>query len=79
MIKSSKDDFQDRKASYLSIPIERLNTIPTIFGEKDIFKALALTPGVSNGNEGTVGLYVRGGTPDQNLILLDESPIRPIS
>jgi hypothetical protein len=75
VIKSTKDDFQTKQAGYLSIPIERLNTIPTIFGEKDIFKALALTPGVSNGNEGTVGLYVRGGTPDQNLILLDEAPI----
>lgn len=75
VVKSTKDDFQNKQAGYLSIPIERLNTIPTIFGEKDIFKALALTPGVSNGNEGTVGLYVRGGTPDQNLILLDEAPI----
>lgn len=75
VIKSTKDDFQNKQASYLSIPIERLNAIPTIFGEKDIFKALALMPGVSNGNEGTVGLYVRGGTPDQNLILLDEAPI----
>ncbi|MEZ4905990.1 MAG: carboxypeptidase-like regulatory domain-containing protein [Spirosomataceae bacterium] len=75
VVKSSKDDFQNRQVGYLSIPIERLNSIPTLFGEKDIFKALALTPGVSNGNEGTVGLYVRGGTPDQNLILLDEAPI----
>jgi len=75
VVKSAKENFQNKQAGYLSIPIERLNTIPTIFGEKDIFKALALTPGVSNGNEGTVGLYVRGGTPDQNLILLDEAPI----
>lgn len=75
VIKSTKDELQNKQAGYISIPIERLNTIPTIFGEKDIFKALALTPGISNGNEGTVGLYVRGSTPDQNLILLDEAPI----
>ena len=74
-IKPAKDDFMDRQVGFLSIPMERLNAIPTIFGEKDIFRALALTPGVSNGNEGTVGLFVRGGTPDQNLILLDEAPI----
>jgi TonB dependent receptor/CarboxypepD_reg-like domain/TonB-dependent Receptor Plug Domain len=75
VIKQKKENYQNREAGYLSIPIERLNTIPTIFGEKDIFKALALTPGVSMGNEGTTGLYVRGGTPDQNLILLDEAPV----
>ena len=74
-IKATKDDSQNQQIGYLSIPLERLNAIPTIFGEKDIFRALALTPGVSIGNEGTVGLFVRGGTPDQNLILLDEAPI----
>lgn len=75
IVKATKDDFQNNQVGYLSIPMARLNAIPTILGEKDIFKALALTPGVSNGNEGTAGLFVRGGTPDQNLILLDEAPI----
>ncbi len=41
------------------------------YGEKDIFRSLQLLPGVSGSNESSSGLYVRGGTPDQNLILLD--------
>ncbi len=40
-------------------------------GEKDIFRTFQLLPGVSGSNEGSAGLYVRGGTPDQNLILYD--------
>ncbi|MCK8524274.1 TonB-dependent receptor [Aquimarina sp. D1M17] len=46
---------------------------PAIFGEKDAVKTLQLLPGVKAGNEGSAGFYVRGGTPDQNLIILDES------
>lgn len=41
------------------------------FGEKDVFRSLQLLPGVSGSNESSSGLYVRGGTPDQNLILFD--------
>ena len=40
-------------------------------GEKDIFRALQLLPGISGTNESSSGLYIRGGTPDQNLVLLD--------
>lgn len=49
--------------------------IPVIMGEKDILKTLQLLPGVKSGGEGSVGLFVRGGGADQNLILLDEAPI----
>ena len=45
-------------------------TLPSI-GERDIFRSLQLLPGISGTNEGSSGLYVRGGTPDQNLVLLD--------
>ncbi|SOE21969.1 TonB-dependent Receptor Plug Domain [Spirosomataceae bacterium TFI 002] len=62
-----------------AIPIQRLKAIPVLFGEADILKALSLTPGVSIGNEGTAGILVRGGTPDQNLMLLDESPVYNVS
>lgn len=57
------------------IPMLRLRNIPLLFGESDIFKLLQLLPGVQAGNEGTTGLYVRGGGPDQNLILLDDVPV----
>ncbi|MBK6496905.1 MAG: Plug domain-containing protein [Saprospiraceae bacterium] len=44
-------------------------------GETDVLKALQLLPGVQSGGEGQAGLYVRGGSPDQNLILLDGVPV----
>ncbi|MCS7005065.1 MAG: TonB-dependent receptor [Cytophagales bacterium] len=49
--------------------------IPALFGEVDILKTLQLKPGVQSGNEGTTGLYVRGGSPDQNLFLLDGATV----
>lgn len=57
------------------LPVRELKTRPVLFGEPDIIKALMLTPGVKSGTEGTTGLYVRGGTPDQNLILLDGATV----
>lgn len=57
------------------IPMEQLNKIPPLLGEADPFKALALTPGISNGAEGTSDIYVRGGTPDQNLVLYDGAKV----
>ena len=59
----------------VSIPIENIKQIPAFLGESDVLKALQLMPGVQSGNEGTSGLYVRGGGPDQNLILLDGAPV----
>jgi hypothetical protein len=49
--------------------------IPTILGEHDLVKVLQLMPGIKMGKEGTSGMYVRGGTPGQNLILLDDVPV----
>lgn len=52
-----------------------IETIPVIFGEKDIVKTLQLTPGVKAAGEGNAGFYVRGGGADQNLVLIDEAPV----
>ena len=52
-----------------------IETIPVIFGEKDIIKTLQLTPGVKTAGEGNSGFYVRGGSADQNLVLLDEAVV----
>ncbi|REA60178.1 hypothetical protein DSL64_16020 [Dyadobacter luteus] len=71
----AKSNIAQSSAGYMNIPVNRLKAIPILFGEADIVKALALTPGVTTGNEGTTGLLVRGGTPDQNLILLDDAPV----
>ncbi len=63
------------KIGVVNLPLAQIRKVPSIGGEVDIIKALGLTPGVSNGTEGSAGLFVRGGTPDQNLILLDEAVV----
>lgn len=60
---------------YLQIPIQQIKSMPSLMGEADILKALSLTPGVSAGMDGSAGIYVRGGTPDQTLMLLDDVPV----
>lgn len=57
------------------IPIKTIKNMPVLLSEVDVIKAFQLMPGVQSGNEGSSGLYVRGGGPDQNLILLDGVPV----
>jgi hypothetical protein len=59
----------------LDIPVSLLSKAPSLAGEPDIIKALQLTPGVKRGTEGSIGMYVRGGGNDENLILLDGAPV----
>lgn len=66
---------QTTRMSTIDVPIDQIKKLPALFGEVDILKSLQLLPGVSGGSEGTAGLYVRGGSPDQNLILLDGVPV----
>ena len=73
--KRQDDIVQSPQMSQIEIPIKQIQTLPVIFGEADVMKTLQLMPGVQSGNEGTSGLYVRGGGPDQNLILLDGVPV----
>jgi outer membrane receptor for ferrienterochelin and colicin len=61
--------------SRIDIPIQQIKNVPALLGETDVLRALQLMPGVSGGGEGQSGLYVRGGGPDQNLILLDGVPV----
>lgn len=61
--------------SALDIPMTQIKNTPAILGEADILKTIQLIPGVQAGTEGFSGLYVRGGGPDQNLILLDGIPV----
>lgn len=61
--------------SAVEVPIELIKNIPTLLGENDLIKALQLLPGVQSGTEGSAGLYVRGGGPDENLLLLDGVPL----
>ena len=55
--------------------MQEIAKLPVIFGEKDILKTIQLLPGVKSAGEGNAGFFVRGGSADQNLILLDEAPV----
>jgi len=68
-------DLRSNGIGRIRISLPQLNAVPALLGEKDVLKALALTPGVSTGIEGTSGLLVRGGSPDQNLLLLDGATV----
>lgn len=59
----------------VELDMERAKTIPVVFGEVDIMKTIQLLPGVQSSGEGSTGFYVRGGGPDQNLVLLDEAVV----
>jgi len=65
--------------SRIEVPIEQIKKVPALMGEVDVLKTLQLLPGVQSGGEGQSGLYVRGGSPDQNLVLLDGVPIYNVS
>lgn len=58
----------------ITLPISQMKTLPVI-GEPDVLKVMQLMPGIQGGSEGRSGLYVRGGSPDQNLMLLDGASV----
>lgn len=64
---------ESAQMSQIDVPISQIKKIPTLLGEKDVLKVLQLMPGVQKGSEGQTGVYVRGGGPDQNLIILDDA------
>jgi len=59
----------------LDVPLNILKNTPALLGEADIMKTIQMLPGVQAGTEGSAGVYVRGGGPDENLILLDGIPL----
>lgn len=65
--------------SQMEVPVEMIKKLPALLGEVDVLKTLQLLPGVQSGGEGQTGLYVRGGSPDQNLVLLDGVPVYNVS
>ena len=71
---------ENENITQTTMGVEKINMkdiakLPVLFGEKDILKTIQLLPGVKSAGEGNSGFYVRGGTSDQNLILLDEAPV----
>ncbi|MCX6181590.1 MAG: TonB-dependent receptor [Bacteroidetes bacterium] len=76
--KIKRNDAEKASASTMSqlkIDPKKLNSLPSFAGEADPLKVLQLMPGVQRGQEGTNGMFIRGGTVDQNLILLDDAPV----
>lgn len=74
VVTGEKNIVERTQTSMIDIPIEQIKTIPALLGEVDVLKAIQLLPGVQS-SEGSSGFYVRGGGPDQNLILLDGVPV----
>lgn len=73
--KGPQQTVQSTQMSTVELPILKAKQLPVLLGEVDPIKSLQLMPGVQSGTEGSTGLYVRGGGPDQNLILLDGVPV----
>ncbi|MFO8001413.1 MAG: TonB-dependent receptor [Marinilabilia sp.] len=57
------------------VSMEQILDAPSLFGETDLMRGIQMLPGIQSGTEGFSGLYVRGGGPDQNLVLLDDVPV----
>lgn len=72
---TAEDNVKSTKIGQLELDIEEIKTLPAFMGEVDIIKSIQLLPGVSSVSEGGQGFYVRGGGPDQNLVLLDEAVV----
>jgi len=81
VIQAEHSDQVDQKIqmSQVTVPIDQIKKVPALLGEVDVLKVLQLLPGVQGGGEGQNGLYIRGGSPDQNLILLDGVPVYNVS
>ncbi|MCE3294763.1 MAG: TonB-dependent receptor [Crocinitomicaceae bacterium] len=69
------ENVNSTKIGQIELDVNQLKTLPAFMGEVDIIKMIQLLPGVSSASEGGQGFYVRGGGPDQNLVLLDEAQV----
>ncbi len=77
VVKGKKDNDQitSTEMGVEKLDMKMINKIPVLFGERDILKTIQLLPGVKSAGEGNSGFFVRGGSADQNLVLLDEAPV----
>ncbi|MCW3076521.1 MAG: TonB-dependent receptor plug [Bacteroidetes bacterium] len=73
--KAGNENVKNAQMGSVNLDMTEIKKIPAFMGEVDILKTIQLLPGVKNAGDGNTGFYVRGGGPDQNLILLDEAPI----
>jgi hypothetical protein len=77
VVYAPRKDFgiQSSQISAVEVPVAQIKSIPALFGEVDVMKALQLLPGVQSVGDGNAGIYVRGGNYDQNMITLDGSTL----
>ena len=73
--KREDDNVKNIEMSVNKIDIKTIQRIPALLGEVDVIRSIQLLPGVSTVGEGATGFNVRGGSIDQNLVLLDEAPV----
>ncbi|HET6513451.1 MAG TPA: TonB-dependent receptor, partial [Candidatus Kapabacteria bacterium] len=71
VVEADREASPTRSISSITVPTEIVQQLPSLGGEQDLFRVLQLLPGVKAASEISSGLYVRGGSPDQNLNLLD--------
>ncbi len=69
------DLIEKSQMSTIDVSMDKVRDLPVLMGERDVMKTIQLLPGVQSGSEGSSGIYVRGGGPDQNLILIDGVPV----
>jgi TonB-dependent Receptor Plug Domain/CarboxypepD_reg-like domain len=72
---AQKDPNKPTDGSVIALSSDQIKQLPRLLGEADALRALQLLPGIQGGSEGSSSLHVRGGSPDQNLILLDDIPL----
>ncbi len=78
-IYGNSDYSSGRNTNTVTLPLEKMKELPAFVGEVDIIKAFQFMPGIQVGKEGTSGLFIRGGSPDQNLVLLDDVPLYAVN
>ena len=73
--RSAEANISKAQSGVETLDMKQVAKVPVLFGEKDVIKTLTLLPGIKTAGEGSSGFAVRGGSVDQNLILLDEAPV----
>ncbi|MEO0340095.1 MAG: TonB-dependent receptor, partial [Bacteroidota bacterium] len=66
---------KDLQMSVQQLDMATIEKLPTLLGETDVIRSVLLLPGVTTVGEGAAGFNVRGGSIDQNLVILDEAPV----
>lgn len=74
-ISPARDFVESPQMGLNRINMKEVTTVPVLFGERDVLKTIQLLPGVAAAGEGNSGFFVRGGSVDQNLVLLDEAMV----